>query len=394
MSKLTSDSTDSQPPQQPGQMRQELSGPGAPSKSASPNEHTEGQNYSTETNNASGILNGDEEIQQEKQNGNQNGTNEQNESGESEDEAQEERDESQFLADLPDDTEDLDLTHCRLTDMKALGFGRFSKLSRLGLRQNLFTRIEGLDGLSEVLVELDLYDNRISKFDNLKKLKKLESLDLSFNKIKYILPDVLVHLPFIRDLYFVANKISKIENLDGLDSLKNLEFGANRVKKIENLNHLVNLEQLWLGKNKIERLENFSGLRNLKILSIQSNRITKLENLEVLENLEELYISHNGISKIEGLESNTKLRVLDVASNRIEKLEGLSHLSQLEEFWGNHNQFSDWEDVEKQLGGIKTLETVYLEGNPLQKQNEVMYRYKVKLSIPGIKQIDATYVQA
>ena len=34
----------------------------------------------------------------------------------------------------------------------------------------------------------------------------------------------------------------------------------------------------------------------------QSNRITKLEGLDSLESLEELYISHNGITTIEGLE--------------------------------------------------------------------------------------------
>jgi len=47
-----------------------------------------------------------------------------------------------------------------------------------------------------------------------------------------------------------------------------------------------------------------SSFSNLKILSIQSNRITKLEGLEDLASLEELYLSHNGLTKIEGLENN------------------------------------------------------------------------------------------
>jgi protein phosphatase 1 regulatory subunit 7 len=42
----------------------------------------------------------------------------------------------------------------------------------------------------------------------------------------------------------------------------------------------------------------------LRILSIQSNRITRIEGLEELTGLEELYLSHNGIGKLEGLESN------------------------------------------------------------------------------------------
>jgi len=87
---------------------------------------------------------------------------------------------------------------------------------------------------------------------------------------------------------------------------------------IENLEKLVHLTELWLGKNKIRTLEvslllwsciradgkNLDTFKSLKILSLQSNRITKLEGLEGLTNLEEIYLSHNGLKKIEGLEHN------------------------------------------------------------------------------------------
>lgn len=73
---------------------------------------------------------------------------------------------------------------------------------------------------------------------------------------------------------------------------------------IENIEHLTNLIQLWLGKNKIRKLECLDTFANLQILSIQSNRITKMEGLEGLVNLEDLYLSHNGLKKIEGLEKN------------------------------------------------------------------------------------------
>jgi protein phosphatase 1 regulatory subunit 7 len=103
-------------------------------------------------------------------------------------------------------------------------------------------------------------------------------------------------------------------------------------KKIENLDSLVNLEELWLGKNKITKLEviipsssvflllthtsmlqNLSQLKRLKILSLQSNRITVIEGLEELTNLEELYLSHNGVKRLEGLDGNVRL---DFASRR------------------------------------------------------------------------------
>lgn len=84
------------------------------------------------------------------------------------------------------------------------------------------------------------------------------------------------------------------------------------------------MRSLFLGKNKITKIENLDGLTGLRTLSIQSasfplgsarhtrqqalsphrhtgNRLTKIEGLDSLTALEELYLSHNGLTKIEGL---------------------------------------------------------------------------------------------
>lgn len=47
-------------------------------------------------------------------------------------------------------------------------------------------------------------------------------------------------------------------------------------------------------------------------------------------------------------------------------------------------------DLEVQLKDKSHLETVYLEGNPMQKDNRATYRNKIRLALPQIKQIDAT----
>jgi protein phosphatase 1 regulatory subunit 7 len=73
-------------------------------------------------------------------------------------------------------------------------------------------------------------------------------------------------------VYFVQNRISKIVGLETLGpTLRSLELGGNRIRvrttssaclaiakctqTIENLDALVNLEELWLGKNKITKLQ-------------------------------------------------------------------------------------------------------------------------------------------
>lgn len=46
--------------------------------------------------------------------------------------------------------------------------------------------------------------------------------------------------------------------------------------------------------------------------------------------------------------------------------------------------------MQKQLSDKAELETVYFEGTPLQRRQPVLYRNKVRLALPGIKQIDAS----
>ncbi|SPO24671.1 probable SDS22 - protein phosphatase 1, regulatory subunit 7 [Ustilago trichophora] len=308
-------------------------------------------------------------------------------------------DDSELLAHYPDTEEVLDLGHLRLTTTKRLGLQRFApSLKRLCLRQNLLTKIRSKDiGILTELEDLDLYDNSIEKISGLDNLAKLESLDLSFNNIHHITN--VSHLAQCQTIYFVQNKISRVRPTDLTgpiaDSLTSLELGGNRLRSIENIGHLSHLTQLWLGKNKITSLDGLSSLTNLRVLSIQSNRITKLEGLEKLVNLEELYISHNGLTKLEGLEKNTKLTTLDVGGNMIEKIENIGHLNKLEEFWANDNKIQDLNTLDKECGPNKmpNLETVYLEGNPAQKKEGAAYRRKVKLLLPQIRQIDATFIR-
>ena len=128
----------------------------------------------------------------------------------------------------------------------------------------------------------------------------------------------------------------------------------------------------------------------MTILSIQSNRLHEIAGLENLAALEELHISHNALTRISGLEHNTNLRVIDISSNPIAKLEGLEAQEKLEELWASNCKLDSFEDVESKLRGKKELKTVYFEGNPLQLRQPVLYRNKVRLALPDIKQIDAS----
>lgn len=51
---------------------------------------------------------------------------------------------------------------------------------------------------------------------------------MSFNKIKHI--KRINHLTGLKNLYFVQNRIGRIEGLEGMTVLRNLELGANRIR--------------------------------------------------------------------------------------------------------------------------------------------------------------------
>ncbi|KAG4422457.1 Protein phosphatase 1 regulatory subunit sds22 [Cadophora malorum] len=298
-----------------------------------------------------------------------------------------------LLDDYPPTTTEIDCVHARISSIPSLRLERFPQTQRLCLRQNLIPTISGLEPLASTLTDLDLYDNLLTKITHLDSLTSLKSLDLSFNKLKHI--KNISHLTQLTDLYFVQNKISTIENLSGLTKLRNLELAANRIREIQGLETLTELEELWLGKNKITEIKNLEALQNLKILSIQSNRIRSLtpSSLTSLPRLEELYISHNALTSLSGLESCTGLRVLDISNNQISSLAGLEGLKELEEVWASYNLLGDFSEVEKVLGGKEELNTVYFEGNPLQLRQPALYRNKVRLALPQVKQIDATFIR-
>ena len=287
-----------------------------------------------------------------------------------------------------EDTDEIICTHSRIKSIPALRLERFKQVARICLRQNLIQDIEGLSSVADTLRELDFYDNLISHIRGLDDLVNLTSLDLSFNKIKHI--KHISHLTGLTDLYFVANKISTIDGLSGLTKLRNLELGSNRIRELQNLDSLVALEELWVAKNKITALTGLSGLPNLRLLSIQSNRISDLSPLAQVPQLEELYISHNALTSLAGLESNTRLRVLDMSNNKVSSLAGLGPLAQLEELWASYNLVGDFGEVERELADKKELTTVYFEGNPLQLRAPALYRNKVRLALPQVRQIDAS----
>jgi len=96
------------------------------------------------------------------------------------------------------------------------------------------------------------------------------------------------------------------------------------------LNTLTSAHQISLSTNAIDRFAPLN-LENLRILSLGRNNIRRLERLEGLPNLEELWVSYNEIDKLSGIECLQKLKVLYMSNNQIRDLEELEVLKNLPE---------------------------------------------------------------
>jgi len=223
-------------------------------------------------------------------------------------------------------------------------------------------------------------------------------LDLSHNHIHRI--ENINHLVHLRELFLVSNRIKHIENLEGLARLRALELGSNALRSIgDGLQPVArSLEELWLGRNKITSLAGVEMCTNLRKLSMQSNRLTEVGNsLEKCTKLEELYLSHNGLSGAPlGLHTLANLHTLDLASNRLTTLLGcgIESMTKLQELWLNHNAIEDWSQIEPIfIARASSLRTIYLEGNPVQKQQSAAeYVARVKKCVPKLEQLDADYL--
>lgn len=90
------------------------------------------------------------------------------------------------------------------------------------------------------------------------------------------------------------------------------------------------------------------------------------------------------------LVSQVRLTTLDLSSNKIATLDGLETLVNVEDFWFNDNLLEQWKEIDK-LKVCKALTCVYLERNPIAKESA--YRRKLKLCLPTLKQIDATFTR-
>jgi insulin-like growth factor-binding protein complex acid labile subunit len=320
------------------------------------------------------------------------------------------------LISLMPNLEYLDLSQNRLISLRKNSFFNLTKLKYLNLSYNK------LDLQSEF--------NKISYF---KELSLLETLDLSFNDIKYL--DTIVTFDFLYSLLYLNLSNNKLKSLNenslghlndlielnlasnslilfdkeyffNLRSLKTLILSSNQLSSISflktNKKSLENLEHLDLERNKIvyideNEFEFFAKLRNLNLNSNQINKIRE-KTFEKLVNLQSLKISK---TKIKSVFLNTRIKELDLSYLNI-SITNKKQINQIEWinlansklncsfglYLGNQTKYVDfsynqfkWEKDSKIFNILgSSLEVLKLRQTNLQKIDQINLKNLINLN--------------
>ncbi|XP_049739694.1 leucine-rich repeats and immunoglobulin-like domains protein 3 isoform X2 [Elephas maximus indicus] len=280
---------------------------------------------------------------------------------------------------LPSWVARLDLSHNRLSFIKAGSMSHLQNLREIKLNNNELETIPNLGPVSTNITLLSLAGNRIIETvpEHLKQFQSLETLDLSGNNIsalKVAFPSLQ-----LKYLYINSNRVTSMEPgcFDNLaNTLLVLKLNRNRLSTIPpKMFKLPQLQHLQLDHNNLTEITKgwLYGLLMLQELHLSQNAINRIspDAWEFCQKLSELDLAFNHLSRLDdssflGL---SLLNTLLVGNNQVSYIadcafRGLSSLKTLDL---KNNEIS-WtiEDMNGAFSGLDKLRRLILQGNRIR----------------------------
>lgn len=262
-------------------------------------------------------------------------------------------------------------------------------LARLDLSHNEVEEVpRDVGALGEALVSLSLAYNRVRSPlpDGMAELTGLRSLDLSHNKLD-ALPDALfAGMRALKTLRLADNRLERLpRSLDALAALEELLLDDNGLAELpagvaglaalRSLSACGNrlaavptpprgLESLLVARNRLRALPDLSALSRLAVVDASENQLEALPFLPTGGSMRQLALSSNRLSSLDGIHTVAGLGVVVVRGNRLASVP--AEIAQLPlRILDVANNALD--DVPSQLGTVRTLHKLVLEGNYLGK---------------------------
>lgn len=173
---------------------------------------------------------------------------------------------------------------------------------------NGFT-MEELDQITEVVIDFKEEESSAAVFEELLKLRKLNSIIL---RNVFIFNDdfkTLLALPELNDVTFENCEFEDADLISSLN-LKSLSLVNDKINSYTFVNLFKSLEELTIVNGNIE-ISKINELQDLKYLQISYSNINDDSSINITS-LEELYIDNTNINSFEFLNSLSNLKRLSI----------------------------------------------------------------------------------
>uniref|UniRef100_A0A3B3TFY9 Leucine rich repeat containing 9 n=1 Tax=Paramormyrops kingsleyae TaxID=1676925 RepID=A0A3B3TFY9_9TELE len=172
-----------------------------------------------------------------------------------------------------------------------------------------------------------------------------------------------------------------------------LNLDGQRLSRLENLEGLVNLQWASFNNNDITDIEGLEKCRQLKELSLDDNDISRLDGLSCLHQLTRLSMNGNRLSSLDTciFDELPFLHFLSMENNRLGSLRGTQRARSLFELYVGNNRIGATRDI-YYLKALTSLVVLDLHGNPLVAKQE-NYRMYVVFQLPSLKALDGLAVE-
>lgn len=182
----------------------------------------------------------------------------------------------------------IELSKLQLEVIDNTTFLNIHYMERISLKANRLNSLDSFlhylnmtdtSNLTEIFLSYNVIQSINEKFPN---FKKLQMLDLGYNRIESLGSMVFENLKSLSHLILFGNRLKYIQSdcFVGLDSLAELDLGDNQIEAIDEnaFSSLINLKSLYLLRNKLLSLEElqFRNLQQLETLMIGSNKLSKI----------------------------------------------------------------------------------------------------------------------
>lgn len=225
----------------------------------------------------------------------------------------------------------LDLSKNQISEVESRAFSMLKKLQRLHISQNQISRLpRGVFNDLKSIVQIDLSQNAIETIEEgaFSGLTTLRTLEIGFNRIWSMSDTIFADLKNLEGLFLALNSITTIgDRLQHLHKLRNLDLSYNQIFMLEPevLAHQTKLESLELRSINLTTVEPelFENKTNLILLDLSQNNLTEID-VEMFEPLPELRVLKLELTSIIDLNYKKlkgilpKLEFVNLAGNELD----------------------------------------------------------------------------